>query len=374
MVKKTNIKKIILTVVVFVAVFALTNVAKIKAGSNDNTTGWIWGGSDDGAGNSTGVGWVSMNNVNPGAGGAVSYGTTIPAGNCTGAACNVTGYAYSENLGYIDFDPQDHCTTGVADTTRYQAASCTEPLTGTTGGVSRSGNNLVGWARFVEIAKASATGNSGGWSGWIQMAGSAQNGSSYGVTIDPTTGSLGGYAWNGESTDGLGAISFNGLSQNGTPYNGTIPLPPTVTLNASPLTINLDSGLLPQPVAISWTQTGATSCVESCNVGGVPTTCANWGSTIASPGASGTVSGIMQTVPIMDYKLTCTGPGGTTSADQSVTTGCYVKSCSGTSCSLGTDITATGSTSTAACDALSTCTTDDDCTPRTPKNWQEVAP
>lgn len=198
--KKQIGKLLIGSVIIFVAAFAA--VMHIKADSTENVTGWTWGGSDDGAGSSSGVGWFSMNNSNPAAGGAVSYGVNIPASDGS-----VIGYAWSENVGYLDFDPQDHCiTTGVPSATQYLAASCTDN-DGNTGGVTRSGNSLVGWARVVSIAQTSATGNSGGWQGWVKM-----NGANYGITIDPATGKISGYAWNGETSasDGLGVISFRG--------------------------------------------------------------------------------------------------------------------------------------------------------------------
>lgn len=168
---------------------------KIQAAGN--VTGWLWGG---GAENFTNVRWISMNSANTGS--SVDYGVTIPDDDGS-----VTGYAWSggdaggPGLGWLDFDPQDHCGSA------YNAATCSDP-DGGSGGVFRSSDSLVGWVRFVDIAKESAVGNSGGWDGWIKM----QN-----VTIN-SDGTLNGYAWNGEKPgEGLGWIDFK---------RANIPAPP----------------------------------------------------------------------------------------------------------------------------------------------------
>jgi len=213
----------------------------VKAGTGDSGSGWLWGGSDNGAGSLTGISWIGMNRTNcdtnnsgsidvldtgpagcPPLGTVVAdYGINIPAGDGV-----VTGYAWSgggddgTGVGWIDFEPQTHC--GV----NYSATSCADP-DGGIGGVSRSSDSLVGWARIVGIAEASVTGNSGGWTGWIKMSGTAQDGNAYGVTIkndgsfckagDSTTFEVAGdgldhcAAWSGSEAPGgteLGFIDF----------------------------------------------------------------------------------------------------------------------------------------------------------------------
>src|SRR3989344_9409859 len=98
--------------------------APVQGLSTTPIIGWLWGGSTDdslGGGapsidSATGVGWVSVTsaptnppcNMNP----ADCYGVDIPNGD--GA---VTGYAWSSNVGWIDFQPTaaapDGSTTGV---------------------------------------------------------------------------------------------------------------------------------------------------------------------------------------------------------------------------------------------------------------------
>ena len=243
-------KRIILTVIVFCAIFIVASAIKVKAGTGENSNGWLWGGGAeyDGSipwdGTNTNVGWISMNSTNcdpdndgiteggatdnptypfcPSGIATKSYGVTIPS------AGGLTGYVWSANLGYIDFNPQDHCiTTGSADDTHYKALSC-KNIENTTGGVTRNGNSLTGWARIVDIAKDSAIGNSGGWSGWIKFGKGGYyiaNGVN-GVVIDADTGELSGYAFAGG--DELGWIKVDSADGSG--------CPPPVSYHCSELT------------------------------------------------------------------------------------------------------------------------------------------
>ena len=218
----------------FILVFAAASVVKIQA--SGNVTGWNWGGSektdmggvtgDNNAscktypapagcidGNETGVGWINMAGGNYG-------GVTIPDSTCTGTGCNLSGYAWSENIGWIQFDPASpYPTTGCG------SAGCP------TFSSKRTGNNLEGWARITSIYTASilSNPNSGGWVGWIKLKGTTSGGTAYGWTIDPTTGLLGGYAW----SDELGWIK---------PYNAKIAAscPWSTTPTLEPLTGDID--------------------------------------------------------------------------------------------------------------------------------------
>lgn len=190
-------KKIIFTIVVFLICFSLGAAIKANAGFSDNVYGWIWGGSEDvnigptgtlNDGNETGLGWISMNNVDESGNiidGVNSYGVNIPD-----ADGDLSGYAWSSNLGWIDFNNID-CPIGIP-------GNCT---------ARREGNNLAGYARVVSIENDLAIGNSGGWEGFISLSGVADDGSLYGVDIAKMDGigSNPTYAWSNE----LGWIDFS---------------------------------------------------------------------------------------------------------------------------------------------------------------------
>lgn len=210
-------RKWIFTLALFLLVFAAASVVKVKAGTSDNVTGWLWGGSEeisDGnptnglSGYETGVGWISMNRTDcdtnnngvmdvgdigpsgcPAIGTNIAdYGVNIPPSG------NVTGNAWSERVGWIQFNP-------IAP---YPNANC-NPNPCPSDGATRNGDNLTGWARILSISQAGA--NAGGWEGWIKMGGIAQSGDAYGVKISEMKGVGGGghtYAWSNE----LGAIDF----------------------------------------------------------------------------------------------------------------------------------------------------------------------
>jgi len=250
-------KKILIAIVIFLVFFIVGAAVKTQAGIGDNTTGWLWGGSDDGAGNNTGVGWISANNTNPGAGGSVSYGLNIPPGDG-----NLSGYAWSENIGWIHFDP-----AGPYPTTGCNPSPC--PTTS----VQRSGNNLTGWARIIGIKDALAVGNSGGWQGWIKLGGAI-----YGVTIDED-GYLGNYAW----SDELGYVDFSGIS-----------VEQTASLIVCPSSAVVAQGS-PSQLRAYYISSGTISCSDTTGVTDVTsdpgTTWTSDDSTIVSVNNSGSITG-----------------------------------------------------------------------------------
>jgi hypothetical protein len=139
--------------------------------SNGTMSGYAWSGgaSPDASGVSGGVGWISLS------GGSdpctsQSYGLDIDGSG------NISGYAWSENIGWIQFGGLSSFPVGP----------------GTQSVNSRIvGNAFQGWARALAYADAQA----GGWDGWISLAGTG-----YGVTVAGTA--LAGYAW-GDDVMGL---------------------------------------------------------------------------------------------------------------------------------------------------------------------------
>ena len=192
---KINIKKYLvkygIVIFVFIAIFTAVSTLKVFAETSDSLEGWIWGGSDDGQGNSTGVGWISANSINIKTSSNISYSLNIPSSSTGG---DLSGYAWSENIGWISFNASD--VSGCP-------SSSSAPSTATCN-AHREGDNINGWAKIKSIADAKKVQNSGGWSGWIKLSGKAQNGASYGVKVGVDR-KLTGYAW----SDELGWIRFD---------------------------------------------------------------------------------------------------------------------------------------------------------------------
>lgn len=193
------------------------------AGTGENMSGYAW---------SENIGWVSFNNTT--GGGGTSYGvniqeTDISGGNTIG---ELSGYAWSENIGWITFN-RDNANTPPAgqpdpgltyDTLAY---------------IDTNGETIKGWARAMSACddansdgKCDSSGagtNSGGWDGWIAL-GDMNTGDSknYGVSLDLTTKQFKGWAW---GSDSAGWISFNNITGGGsTPYSVST----TFELNKTP--------------------------------------------------------------------------------------------------------------------------------------------
>ena len=148
MISRKKISLIAAAITIFsLSLFFNFNRLKAFADTSSSGSGWLWGGSDDGAGNSTGLGWLSLNNTNTS--GTTSYGVNIPSSDGP-----LSGYAWSENVGWISFNPAD--LAGCPD------GNCT---------AQRVGNTLTGWARIIGIRDEASAGNSGGWNGWVKLKG-----------------------------------------------------------------------------------------------------------------------------------------------------------------------------------------------------------
>jgi hypothetical protein len=163
----------LLAVVFVLGSFALPRTA---AASALPVTGYAW--SDN-------IGWISFSGTTP------AYG--VSEDSVTGA---LSGYAWSDNLGWITFNAAEvfGCPSGACAPT-----------------VNLSTGNITGWARACSVfaskslCSGALDGNSGGWDGWIAL--SAGNG--YAVTQNLSTCAWSGYAW---GSDAVGTISMNGVS------------------------------------------------------------------------------------------------------------------------------------------------------------------
>jgi hypothetical protein len=171
-----RLKQIFLSLIITMVVSLVVGIGLIKA----DFSGWIWSGNkEDITTNNIGFGWGEVSD---------SYGFDIPTEDG-----NVTGYVWSENIGWIDFDPSG------------------TPPASPSHSVKREGNQLTGWARIVGIANESAVNNSGGWEGWIKMSGTTQSSAPYGVSLEylgnGNDDALNDYAY----SDEMGWITFEGI-------------------------------------------------------------------------------------------------------------------------------------------------------------------
>lgn len=297
---------------IIIAGVSWNKTQKASAEANISVSGYAW--SDI-------IGWI---NFNPAFGG-VFYNNT------TG---QLSGYAWSDNIGWIYFGPdKSNISASTAPNEPKQWAKAN-----TTTGV------VNGWAKTYRAIPDKTDANAedgqtlGGWEGWIKM----DHGMSNPVSIDFTTGDFHGWAWSSDTAGIIGWVSFNSkdcdLDNNGFidiacggkndntmpayPYKVTIgsgDLTPTYTIEPSTASISVGgtqrfigyydpdgSG-----VASSTDKTLQASYWNSSNssIAGIATTT---GQAIASCSTSGAVSitSAYNNIPATAI-LICTTGGGT---------------------------------------------------------------
>jgi hypothetical protein len=149
-----------------------------------SVTGYAW--SDT-------IGWIQFN---------PTYGGVF-LDNATG---ELSGYAWSDNIGWVSFDASDaNHPSAIINNISACGSSCV----------------VTGWARAIAA-------DNNGWDGWIKMSDTASP--AYSVNLDRTTGNFSGWAW---GSDVVGWISFSG-SGYGVKLSGN--LPPTYVIDPSSAT------------------------------------------------------------------------------------------------------------------------------------------
>lgn len=150
-----------------------------KAGREHNVSGWAW---------SENIGWISFNNTSDGS--SINYGVHIDPS--TG---KFSGYAWSANIGWISFNRAE--TGAPPSNDPCPDGSCIAKVEKLTD-IGKSNVKVLGWARVLSVKDNP---NAGGWDGWIRF----DHGREGEVYIDKD-GNFHGWAW----TDMVvGWISFN---------------------------------------------------------------------------------------------------------------------------------------------------------------------
>jgi len=196
---------LVLFVVAISALVNLSNTSVVMAGSGENVSGYAWSGN---------VGWISFNSTNcdsdedgfsdgvpagcPPAGTAIpSYGVNIAPTLPTSTGI-FSGFAWSENIGWVDFAPAGPYPEAPNNSAQVDWAT----------------GNVTGWVRALAFG--------GGWDGWIKLAGIATDSSPYGVIFNNGTNVFEGYAWGGSV---VGWVDFN-PAFGGVTFDGTLNTPP----------------------------------------------------------------------------------------------------------------------------------------------------
>ncbi len=172
------------------------------------------------------------------------------------ASKNVTGYAWSENIGWIQFGNPDG---GADETAGCPSGTCSARVISDNAG----GWEITGWAR----AEAYSDPQAGGWDGWISLNCENVQGTvdcvapDYAIRIS-SSGSIvsqlnqaGSFAW-GDTV--MGWIDF-GDTRGSVAISGLCPATPTILCDGNTLEVttpDLWCGPTPPPVRTDWTATG----------------------------------------------------------------------------------------------------------------------
>lgn len=235
---------VLIVVVVIVAMGGDTSPTVARAGTGENVSGFAWANTPQSAGSPTtgtnqGVGWISFNNSSDGS--SRVYGVNVDDStrfNASPSNGNFSGYAWSENLGWISFAPQGP----YPESPKYSAR------------IDWSTGKVTGWARACAgSANPNTTcvgynANVGGMDGWIKLSGTAQNGSRYGVNLNLTTNQFSGYAWGSKvigwvdfSPSANAKVVVSASTPPPTPPTFPPPTSPTSKIKVSPTFINFST-------------------------------------------------------------------------------------------------------------------------------------
>ena len=186
---------------VSIVFFTKDNYKIVRAGTGDNVSGFAW---------SENIGWISFNSFDcdtdedgfydgtpvgcPASGAVENYGVTIDQ--TTG---NFSGYAWSENIGWISFVENDPPNFDFSANC-IDSLSCDDASDNCTACYNSGDGGVYGWAKILSL----------GVDGWLKLSDdSVVSWSGDGVKI--SLNEFIGWAWNGSDTPdvGIGWVSFN---------------------------------------------------------------------------------------------------------------------------------------------------------------------
>ncbi len=178
---------------------------EVRSGPGDNVSGWAW---------SENIGWISFNCYND------YNGDGEKENHCVGSNYGIdidgdglfSGYAWSENIGWISFADFDGDGDIDSDDKNIFGSPCAPNCKALFNSETRE---VSGWARVLAYH--------GSWDGWIRF----DHAQIDEVSID-SSGDFHGWAW---GSDVVGWINFNGVN-----YKATLDLS---GLNQPPSAINL---------------------------------------------------------------------------------------------------------------------------------------
>lgn len=278
---------------------------KAQAGTGENLSGFAW---------SENIGWISFNSLDCDTDGdgftdvgpcggddtttiAHDYGVNVDTSTKVAGGFGVfSGFAWSENIGWLSFNQSD--ITGICPDDATGAGATVARVDWPTGKVS-------GWARAISGSTTS------GWDGCIKLSKDLLDGGpDYGVAIDINTVNFSGHAW---GSDVVGWIDFAPTVDGEIiPNSVRIGLPissdavtVTATVNGAPSASVVSGGLF----TLRMNSANATSCMVVRS--SVSDPLADDADASGASGLSVNYTGAWAGPTTVTWTYTCTGPGGT---------------------------------------------------------------
>ncbi len=189
-----------------------------------DVVGWGWGASTEAP--NGGVGWINFScksSSDECSGPAGNWGVTFNTTHDSNLG-KLSGYAWSNNLGWLSFRPSDVSScfaNGSTDPTVAQIVNLDDP---------NGGLKIIGWGKFL-------SGNDDPSDGWDGCVSFTKTDNLYRTTVQYPNGRLGGYAWGSEV---VGWISFDCNGCNATAVISQTA--PTLDLTVSDPTLVIGSG------------------------------------------------------------------------------------------------------------------------------------
>ena len=170
MINKPKNKKLtflLIVISVLIIIIGITPERRdVYSAASDNVSGWAW---------SETIGWISFNCTDRGVCGTSNYGVKINADG------TFSGYAWSENIGWIDFAPSGPYPAAPNYSAKFDFET----------------GEINGWARALAYGD--------GWDGWI-LLGKETGGWANQIRLNTGNKEFYGWAW---GSDVVGWVSFN---------------------------------------------------------------------------------------------------------------------------------------------------------------------
>jgi hypothetical protein len=315
-------------VMVLMMIVALPKATTAFAAAGD-LTGQAW---------SSNIGWIDFGNA------GATYGVKLAM---SGATRNLSGYAWSSNIGWVTFNNTE-CPVGVTGNCqpRVEWGVNGGPAVPVKGFARACGVFANGCTSGTPLKNGGVTGLTlGGWDGFISLGDSNTADSvNYGVKINTGTGVATGRGWGSEV---VGWVDFNGVKIDVTctptnpcpppsgikliPTAAGAPVPAQGSIGSLPNTITVPS--TDTTVVLSWYKTDASVNYTSCTqtpAGSPWSNTINAGTIPFGPTNHTSRSGITYVAPSRTYTLSCITTDGVTNTATAVvnsTTGPVTEIC-----------------------------------------------